>query len=279
MGGRRRRADRAPAAASLPLRDPRSVSPRATICPFLRHDSADGLTFPVEAPDPSNTCIALDEPLAQSTRQQELVCLVAAHADCPRYLRGILLAPVAEQPPPARAISPAVVASLVVLLLSALVSVTFVAAAGGLTLPPDAAGALAGSPSPTVAPSEVALGPSSPVASPAAPSPTLFPTPAPTVAPPVPTPSPTVRPSPSPTPRPTPRSTPAPSPTSDRYAVLTACPGRASCWIYVVRRGDNLFSIAHWFGVPLETIYAMNPWARTSSLRPGLELRIPTPTR
>jgi LysM repeat protein len=45
-----------------------------------------------------------------------------------------------------------------------------------------------------------------------------------------------------------------------------------------VRRGDNLFSIAKYFGVPLKTVQAMNPWTK-SGLVAGHELRIPTPTR
>jgi spore germination protein YaaH len=73
--------------------------------------------------------------------------------------------------------------------------------------------------------------------------------------------------------------TAAPLPTSDRYAVLAACPATASCWIYRVRQGDNLVSIANWFGVPLATIYQMNPSLRTTTLRAGTQIRIPTPTR
>jgi LysM repeat protein len=61
--------------------------------------------------------------------------------------------------------------------------------------------------------------------------------------------------------------------------VLAPCPAAPDCWIYTVRSGDNLVSIAHWFGVPLDTVYEMNPWARTSGLRPGQELRLPPPTR
>jgi hypothetical protein len=275
MGERGGRAERPAPAAALPLRDPRTASARASICPFLRRDSADGLTFPTETPDSSNACVALDEPLVQSMRQQELVCLVAAHADCPRYLRGILFTPAVPPRPASRPVSPAVAASLLVLLVATVISVSFVAAAGGLSLPPDAAGGLTNAASPTVAPSALAVAPS---ASAGTHPPTVAPPPTSTVEP---TPKATPRPTPRPTSRPTPRPTaaPSPSPTSDRYAVLTACPDRGDCWIYVVRPGDNLFSIAHWFGVPLESIYAMNPWTRTSSLRAGQELLIPTPTR
>ena len=73
--------------------------------------------------------------------------------------------------------------------------------------------------------------------------------------------------------------TAGPAPTSDRYAVLVACPGSTTCWTYTIRRGDNLVSIANWFGVPLATIYDMNPGLRTTPIRAGMQIRIPAPTR
>ena len=57
------------------------------------------------------------------------------------------------------------------------------------------------------------------------------------------------------------------------------CPETPRCWIYRVRAGDNLYSIANCFGVSLDSIYARNPWARTQGLRAGQELRLPPPTR
>jgi hypothetical protein len=102
-----------------------------------------------------------------------------------------------------------------------------------------------------------------------APTPTITPSPSPT---PLLTPAAT----PSPTPEPTPKATPRP--TSNRFALLKPCPGTSGCYIYIVRRGDNLFSIAKYFGVPLKTVQAMNPWTK-SGLVAGHELRIPTPTR
>jgi spore germination protein YaaH len=80
----------------------------------------------------------------------------------------------------------------------------------------------------------------------------------------------------TPTPRPT--HTPASGATSDRLAVLTKCPGTSDCYIYVIRSGDNLVSIVHWFGVDLDRVRAMNPNLRVP-IHAGDKLRIPTPTR
>ena len=73
--------------------------------------------------------------------------------------------------------------------------------------------------------------------------------------------------------------TPEATPRSDRYALLTPCPDAPRCWIYVVRRGDNVYSIARYFGVSESRVYAMNPWLETTGLRAGQELRLPPPTR
>ena len=77
--------------------------------------------------------------------------------------------------------------------------------------------------------------------------------------------------------RPPPRR-PRPAPTSDRYALLKPCPNKPDCWIYRVRSGDNLFSIANYFGVPLATVKALNPWT-ANGLRAGRDLILPPPTR
>jgi len=91
--------------------------------------------------------------------------------------------------------------------------------------------------------------------------------------------TPTISPSPAPTPSPTVNATPSPRPTSDRYALLEPCPNEPDCWIYIVRAGDNLVSIANYFGVSLDRVYDLNPWARTTPLRAGQELVLPPPTR
>jgi LysM domain len=249
------------------------------VCPFLRAVGPDdAMGLPVESPDVANRCAALREPVPQSLRQQELVCLGAGHSDCPRYLRGALFA---RDAPSRRRIgpvlTPAISGALAVLVLSFGVSVAFVVANGGLTLP---VASVAGSAPPSgtasaVGPTGSSGGSSPPLASAAATA---------TVASPVgptastePTPTPAPQATPARTPKPT--TTPDPKPSSDRYALLTACPDTPDCWIYVIRSGDNLFSIANYFGVPLDRVKTLNPWTRTESLRAGRELILPPPTR
>jgi len=244
-----------------------------SICQFLAAPNLDG-TFgpPVPDVDPSNHCTAVGEPVPQFPQQQHLVCLTAAHVDCPRYLRGVLLAGV--PPPPAREpISPAVIGSALVLLAAIAASFGFLAIRGGFDLAVATASPqlIAVAATPTVAPS-VAIGPSptaseAPSATPSAmPSPTSAPTPAPTA---------TSSPTPPLTPA-TPKPTPAP--TSDRFALLTRCPSTPDCWIYTIRSGDNLRSIANYFGVSYDRVLAMNPNLRRP-IHAGDRLRIPTPTR
>ena len=84
---------------------------------------------------------------------------------------------------------------------------------------------------------------------------------------------------PEPTAASSPTASPQATPRSDRYAVLRPCGDAPRCWIYSVRSGDNLFSIAHWFGVRLDTIQSMNPWTAAIGLRAGEDLRLPPPTR
>jgi hypothetical protein len=248
------------------------------VCPFLRAvDERERLVLPLEAPDPANRCAALREPVPQSLRQQELVCLTRGHVNCPRYLRGSLGTrepPVRE--PQHRTVTPAIAGALTVFAAAFLVSLAFVVSNGGLELTAAAS---------TPAPSGGVL------AAVETPPPTAAPTPQPTPqATPSPSPSatatPTATPSPSPGPTPTPRASPTPTPaatpsvkpTSNRYALLKPCPGTSNCWIYVIRSGDNLYSIAHYFGVSQARVEAMNPWIQ-SGLTVGRQLRIPTPTR
>ncbi len=256
--------------AWLPQLDDRSLDPG--VCPFLRAARDGGLAAPVEAPDPANRCAALREVVPQSRRQQELVCLTSGHVDCPRYLRGAAV--VADVPPPivrsGLSLSPAILGSVLVLILAFSASVAFVVSRGGLELS-------AGVPDPSASPTASVAAATSPSPGPSA-SPSAPPSAEPTTAASA-SPSPTPTAPPTATPAPTPEPTPTPRPTSDRYALLTACPDAPRCWIYRVRRGDNLVSIANYFGVPLDSVYDRNPWLRTTGLRQGQELRLPPPTR
>jgi hypothetical protein len=73
---------------------------------------------------------------------------------------------------------------------------------------------------------------------------------------------------------------PAAGASTSRLALLTPCRSRADCYVYSVRRGDNLWSIVHWFGVDLERVRRLNPWIGPDAvLRAGQKLILPTPTR
>jgi hypothetical protein len=262
----------------IPFRPQPVETEQPAVCRFLAREEADGsLGPPASTVDPGHRCVALVDPLPQSARQQELVCLTGAHTTCPRYLRGILIV---EPPPPASTrepLSTAVIAAALVFVAAIAASFAFLAVRGGFEF------AAATAPQP----SEVALAPlpsSTPTPGPTvAPRPTTTatptppPTPTPTAAP---TATPTAVPTPTPTPAatPTPTGSPTPQPSSDRYAVLTKCPSAPDCWIYVIRSGDNLVSIAHWFGVDYDRVRAMNPRLRVP-IHAGDQLRIPTPTR
>jgi hypothetical protein len=252
----------------LPRPDDRSLDP--SVCPFLRAAVDGDLSAPIEAPDPANRCAALREVVPQSRRQQELVCLTTGHVNCPRYLRGSAVAPAAARPVihSGTSLSPAVIASLLVVVLAFSASVAFVVGRGGIALEaavPDASASPSSvaAASPSVAPT--AAGSNEPSA-----------TPTPAISP---TPEPTAEATPSPAPSPSPTPTVTPRPTSVRYELLTACPNTPRCWIYRVRSGDNLSSIANYFGVSLDSIYDRNPWLRDTGLRQGQELRLPPPTR
>jgi hypothetical protein len=249
-------------------------SPNEAVCPYLRVlEANDGLGPPIESPHPLNRCAALADAAPQSFRQQELVCLTSGHVNCPRYLRATAVTTVATEPVRTMAVSgnrtltPAIAAALVVLALAFMVSLGFVIANDGLILsaaarPPGSGGVLG----------EISSGAPSSVPSPTpSPTPTATPSPSPTSTP---SPTPTASPTPTPVPTPTPKATPR----SGRYALLKPCPDAPNCYLYVVRRGDNLSSISVYFGVPLDTIRAMNPWTR-SGLQPGRALRLPPPTR
>ncbi len=258
------------ARAALTILDDTARSPDPSVCPFLRREVDGKLFAPFHESDEDNRCAAIGIPQPQSDRQQELVCLRAAHADCPRYLRGasVLATPPARRQP---AVPRATLAALLVLVLSAGISFGFVVQRGGIDLPvataapPATAAALVESPSPAPTPGLTA-----------APSPSPEPTPSPTLRP---TPSPTSSPTVEPTPPPTPRPTRTPAPTSGRYAYLTPCPDRSGCYIYVTRTGNSIWSIGNYFGIPVNTLYAWNPQYVSGGLHVGDPVRMPPPKK
>jgi hypothetical protein len=72
---------------ALPILDDAARSPDPAVCPFFRFELDGDLVAPLHPPSDGNAARrSVARP--QSSRQQELVCLKAAHADCPRYLRA-----------------------------------------------------------------------------------------------------------------------------------------------------------------------------------------------
>ena len=248
--------------------------PEPRICPFLRAGHAGTLSDPIQWPDQANACIALGDVAPQSLRQQEYACLVNAHVNCPRFARGVQRM-VEAAPAPVESglrLTPAILGALLVLAASFALSVGFVIANGGMDLPipsasPDAAVASA---VPGSSASGVPVSSASP--SPSA-APSASPTPDASVG------SATATPTSTATPTPSPSLTATPNPSSDRYELLAPCGDEPDCWIYTVRSGDNLVSIANYFGVPFDVVVERNPWTETTPLVAGQELRLPPPTR
>ena len=256
------------------LSDPASRSPRAETCPFFRTiDPAGAPAPPIESPDASNRCVAVGEPTPQSIRQQQLVCLTASHSNCPRYLRGALVAADAPAPPPTRGPSVPVIAAALMLVMAAAISVGFLLVRGGF----DLTGASGGSQEVAAATSRPSTGPRSASPAPASVPATPLVSPSPSPIPPSEPPPTSAPPSSAPA---TPAPTPSPAPTSNRYALLVPCPAAADCWIYTVRSGDNLRSIVNWFGVPYDTVLRMNPQiGDPTTIHTGDRIRMPPPTR
>jgi cell division septation protein DedD len=251
----------------------RPASPEARICPFLRGIADDGVVgAPVRWPDSSNRCTALGDLAPQSLRQQEYACLASSHLNCPLFVRGEgLRARPAERPEGgSMRLTPAILAALLVLAASFALSVGFVVANGGMDLPmASGSSPEAGVQSPRSSPAPSA----SPDVASGAPSPEPGSSPSATASIAAETAEPSVAPTASPS------SAPTPGPSSDRYALLEPCGDAPDCWIYTIRSGDNLVSIARYFGVPFDTVVELNPWTETTQLVAGQELRLPPPTR
>ena len=107
----------------------RSADPRS--CPFLRLERDGELVAPLEVVSDRHLCVAFGEPRPQSERQQELLCLQAAHSNCARYLRGVANP---EAPATRSRIPRPTVLAAVVLLASIGFSFGFVLQRGGLEL-------------------------------------------------------------------------------------------------------------------------------------------------
>ncbi len=266
----------------------RTAESKSTLaaCPFLAAAAA-GSTDSDGA-----HCLAGDFPVRLSTLQVELVCRTDLQAHCPRFLTATRRGrrppdrpELAAQEPPVelpvavlarslgrgstlRRMPRARLGALVLLGVAVVIAAAGSLRPGGLTI-----AGLAASPEPSATPTPIPSPSPSPLLSP---SPNESPTPEPSPAL---SPSPEASPSPSLAAEPSASPSPQPSPTSDRYALLEPCPDRPDCYIYTVRQGDNLWSIGNYFGVPLATIYDLNPWARTTGLRPGQKLILPPPTR
>ena len=164
------------------------------------------------------------------------------------------------------------IASALLLVAAASMSVGFLLVRGGFDLPVTSPGASevavapTASPQPTPSPAASAPAPSDPSAiDPTAPAASQPPTPAPTAPPATPA---------------SPATPPPSAPSSDRFALLEACPVAPDCWVYTVRPGDNLVSIVNYFGVPYDTVLDMNPQVGDpTTIRAGDEIRMPPPTR
>lgn len=164
------------------------------------------------------------------------------------------------------ALRPATAAATLTLLAAIVIAVGFVAVRGGLSLPtplPTSSG-LAGGATSGQATASAASGS-------AAASPSVGPTAAvsPSVGPSAATPSPSV---------PSSSGGASPSIAPDRLALLKPCPGKSDCYIYRIAKGDNLHTVAKFFGVPYQTVLDLNPQITNPSIiHVGDAITLPTP--
>jgi len=246
----------AQALANLPGR-----SPDLTVCPFLRLETGEALAAPGPAVDAGHRCVAGAAPYAPSPLQQQLVCLVAGHAACPRYTKGIPALAAAAAVGGGRAALPVSVR------LAALAVVAIVAGALAFGLLRGSGG----TPGPTASPTQVAVASVT-----ASPSPSLTPAPTPS-----PTPTPTFPPSPTPTPSPSAPATPTPSGSGSiaaRWDGLPPCPNGQACYLYTVKSGDTFIGIATFFGTTKAGLQALNPQITNPALiHKGEQIKVPPP--
>lgn len=165
-----------------------------SVCPFLGLDGAR-VGYQEQATD-QHRCFAFGDPERIASEQQRNVCMQRGYANCPRYLRGVLVIPTDElealrrppqrvPPPPPPVAAPAEAADggrrrwVVVLLLVLLVGV------GGAWLMLSGPGPLAEGPTPTPNASDGAATPSPSAAEPnpsASVTPSTTPLPTPTIS-------------------------------------------------------------------------------------------------
>jgi hypothetical protein len=70
------------------------------------------------------------------------------------------------------------------------------------------------------------------------------------------------------------------TPSPERLALVTPCPAEPDCYLYQLRSGDNLTSVATYFGVSNGELLDRNPEITDpSTVRTGKVIRLPTPRR
>jgi hypothetical protein len=275
----------------VPPRTPLPLAPseRAT-CPYvgLPDDPSTRFSFA----SPAHRCYARGKPSSIGLGHQGAYCLSSDFPMCDRYPAApIAASPAAPAPAPALApaatpsrpiagpdagpetparsrwiIAPATLASIVAVVLVFGASVMFGLANSGFLVSPG--GGSSAQPSSGLGAARSPAAGSSSSATIGDPTPSALPSDGPTLSP-----------SGSPKPEKTPKPTTTPKPATNRFALLTKCPSTSNCWIYRIRSGDNLYSIANYFGVSLDAVKARNPWTQTEGLKAGRQLLIPTPTR
>ncbi len=233
-------------------------SPDPVICPFLR--AGAGTDLPPDAARTGHRCVAVQPAVAVGDRQRQLLCQVATHPTCPRYVRGeaglrAALAPGLGQR--GRAAPIAIGTAVVLLIAAAAVAVTSgIGTAGGEVAGGGAASSPTSATSSRAAASPVEDG-SAPAGSPGATEPPATVAPVATV-------------------RPTLVAT-ADLPTPWRG--LEPCPAPATCYLYVVQRGDTFGAIAARFETTVKKLRRLNPeLTDPSTIRVGSTLRVPPPS-